>query len=321
MIRAVTRAGVSIALAAAATVAPTAVNAQSTRVADSLLAAGNVARAESAYYALVSVRPRDPVARWALGRFLVARGATRVGATLLEESLQFGGDPVLVGRELVDVYLRMNDFAPLSALTAASPAQRDRARWLTTHEPRVVAPDSVFTLPLSPAADASELGRISIRVNGVPLLAAIVSNVRGIVVARSAVAGHRLKLFTAGGDSTQDVDMLGVADSIGFARLSMTNQPMTVSGLAAGMQAMIGLTDLGRFAPSADPSAGTLTLHVGGAVRRDMNGERLPTLDQPTGLAVLSSDGWITAPGNVARLLQGRAWTFDARGGTLIVAR
>ncbi len=321
MIDAARRFGISIAAAWAAMTAPSFVVAQSTQSADSLLAAGSIARAESAYYALVRARPRDPAARLALGRYLVARGATRVGATLLEESAQFGGDPVLVGRELLSAYLRMGEFAPLAALPAASPAQRDRARWLTTHEPRIVAPDSMIDVPLSPASDSVALGRIPIRVNGIALVAVLVPNARGIVVARSALAGHAPKLFAAGADTTRDVDVLAVADSVGIARLTMTNLPVTVSSLPAGEQALVGISDLGRFAPAADPTAGTLTLRVGGSVRADLAGDRLPTLDLAAGLAVLSSGAWVTDPADVARLLRGRAWTFDARRGTLIVER
>ncbi|MEX2152662.1 MAG: tetratricopeptide repeat protein, partial [Gemmatimonadaceae bacterium] len=45
--------------------------------ADSLLAEGRLAAAESVYYAAVRQHPRDPLARAALGRFLSARGGAR----------------------------------------------------------------------------------------------------------------------------------------------------------------------------------------------------------------------------------------------------
>ncbi len=88
-------------------------------------------------------RSGRPLRRSAIFSSSAARRGS--GATLLEESLQFGGDPVLVGRELARAYLATGEFAPLAALPAASPAQRERAKWLTTHEPRVIAPDSVIT--------------------------------------------------------------------------------------------------------------------------------------------------------------------------------
>src|SRR5262249_19803429 len=172
--------------------------AQVLRVPDSLLAAGNLTRAESAYYAAARVRPRDPVARWALGRFLVQRGATRVGITFLDESLQFGGDPVLVGRELARAYLAIGDFAPLAALPAASPAQRERARWLATHEPRVIAPDSLISMQLAHSDDSTAIGAIAARVNGVAVVLSLSSQGQGIVISRAALGDRRLRLFAAG---------------------------------------------------------------------------------------------------------------------------
>jgi Flp pilus assembly protein TadD len=80
------------AVAAFAIAAPRDSGAQASRTADSLLNAGAVARAESLYYAAIRARPRDPMARWALGRYLAERGALRVAATLLEEADQFCGD-------------------------------------------------------------------------------------------------------------------------------------------------------------------------------------------------------------------------------------
>ena len=68
--------------------------------ADSLLAAGRVTAAESLYYAASSASPRDPGPRAALGRYLAARGALRIGAVLLEEARVFGGDTASLARAL-----------------------------------------------------------------------------------------------------------------------------------------------------------------------------------------------------------------------------
>ena len=308
-------------VAACATILASArVAAQSAQRADSLLAAGELARAESAYYAGVRARPRDPTARWALGRFLVERGATRVGATLLQEALQFGGDPVVVGRELVGAYVRMGDFAPLAALPAASPAHRERARWLAAHEPRVVAPDSVVTVPVTRNEDPTSLGAVSIRVNGAAFVASVSPGSHGIVVSRITIGGRHPRLFTGGADTSADAEILAVSDSLSIGSLTFLNQPITVSGLPAG-QALIGLSDLGRFAPAADPASATLTLRVDGSVHGDLAGEALPTLDQASGISLLRSGAWVTSPADVARLIRDRGWTFDARRGTLIVDR
>jgi hypothetical protein len=293
------------------------------RVADSLLAAGDLTRAESVYYAAARTRPRDPVARWALGHFLVERGATRVGATLLEESLQFGGDPVLVGRELARAYLATGEFAPLSTLPAASSAQRERAKWLTTHEPRVIAMDSMMSVKLAPGEDSASLGVVAGRVNGVAIVLSLSSQVQGIVVARTVLRGkdHRPRIFAAGVDTTGDADLLAVADTLSIGRLTLLNQPITLATLPPGTQGLIGLAALGRFAPTADSKMGTLTLRTDGSIRGEVPGDRLPTLDQATGLSVLRSGAWIASPAEVARLLRNRDWTFDAKRGTLIVER
>ncbi len=317
----VKRIGTTAAALCVALVAPTPALGQASAQADSLLAAGDLVRAESAYYAGARNRPRDPPARAALGRFLIARGATRVGATLLEEALQFGGDPVVVGRELVGAYLQMADFAPLAASPAASPAQRERAKWLTTHDPRVVAPDSVITLAIAPNDDAASLGNVAIRVNGVTLVASVSAGARGIAVSRSALGNRPLPLFAAGADTTGDSDFLAVADSVSIGSLTMLNQPVTAARLPSGAQARIGLSDLGRFAPSGDASSATLTLHLDGSVHEQVPGDRLPTLDRPTGISVLRSGVWLATPADVATLLRSGRWTFDARRGTLIVER
>jgi hypothetical protein len=311
----------AIALLGASFLAAPPLRAQALRAADSLLAAGKLARAESAFYAAARTRPRDPVARFALGHFLVERGATRVGATLLEESLQFGGDPVFVGRELARAYLATAEFAPLAALAAASPAQRDRAKWLTTHDPRVIAPDSVISVKLAPGGDSTSLGLVAARVNGVAIALSLNSQVQGIVVSRAAVSGRRPRIFAAGADSTGDGDLLGVADSLSIGRLTMLNQPVAVATLPPGTQGLIGLAALGRFAPTADSKLGTLTLRPDGSVRDTIPGDPLPTLDQATGVSVLRSGVWIASPADVARLLRNRGWTFDAKRGTLIVER
>jgi hypothetical protein len=298
-----------------------AASAQSIRVADSLLAAGALARAESVYYGLARVRPRDPMARWALGRFLVSRGAARVGTTLLEESLQFGGDPVLVGRDLGRAYVQIREFAPLATLAAASPAQRERARWLTTHEPRVVSPDSVITAAASRADDSTALIGLPIRVNGVAVLALVTPDARGITVARAAVGARHPRFFAAGVDTAGDADVLAVADSMSIGRLTMLNVPMTVGRLPGRTQAVIGLSELGRFAPTADAKSGRVVLRVDGSLHAAPEGERYSTLDLPSGISVLRVSGWTQTPGDVSRLLRGKVWTFDAKHGTLIVER
>ena len=100
--------------------------------ADSLMNAGRVFAAESIFYYMVRRDPRNPAARLALGRYLAARGALKVGAVLMEEARYFGGDPATVANALVPVYEQLGDYASLAALPA-SPldyAERRRAEWL-----------------------------------------------------------------------------------------------------------------------------------------------------------------------------------------------
>ena len=92
--------------------------------ADSLLRRGRVFAAETLYYYAVRQTPRDPGARLALGRYLAARGALRIGAVLMEEARFFGGDPKTVGTYLAPVDARLGDYKALSTL----PAHRCRTR-------------------------------------------------------------------------------------------------------------------------------------------------------------------------------------------------
>lgn len=68
--------------------------------ADVLLESGLWPQAEEAYYAQSSARPRDPVARAELGRYLAMKGAVLPGTILIEEAMQFGLDSAL-GRRLL----------------------------------------------------------------------------------------------------------------------------------------------------------------------------------------------------------------------------
>ena len=60
--------------------------------ADALLQAGRWQEAENEYYAQAKVRPREPVTRAALGRYLAMRGAIIPGTILIEEAQKFGLD-------------------------------------------------------------------------------------------------------------------------------------------------------------------------------------------------------------------------------------
>src|SRR5687768_11679768 len=77
--------------------------------ADALLKAGRVEAAEALYYREARRRPRDPAARMALGRYLASRGATRIGAVLIEEARFFGANPAVAALHLAPIYARLGD--------------------------------------------------------------------------------------------------------------------------------------------------------------------------------------------------------------------
>ena len=58
--------------------------------AESLIDAGRWTEAEDRLYAGVRARPRDPIARARLGRYLAMKGALRPGLVLVEEAGEFG---------------------------------------------------------------------------------------------------------------------------------------------------------------------------------------------------------------------------------------
>jgi hypothetical protein len=58
--------------------------------ADALLDTGRWREAEDMFYADVRSRPRDPMARARLGRYLAMKGALKPGLVLIEEAAEFG---------------------------------------------------------------------------------------------------------------------------------------------------------------------------------------------------------------------------------------
>jgi hypothetical protein len=284
-------------------------HAQSIRAADSLLARGSLARAESIYYAAARARPHDPAARLALGRYLVARGAARVGATLLEEAIKFGGEPAAIGRELAPVYLATGEYRPLQTLAGATSAERQRAAWLSSHEMRMVAPDSVLVALFRPSSDSDIIGHMPVRINGRTVDAAISARAQGIIVSDTGAVA-RLHRFA----------MLGVADSLGIGRLTLRNVPVSIDPSRGAAGAIIGLTALAQFAPSFDPIVGRVTLRMSGRAPRGLAGNRLVTWNAGDDLRVLQAGGWLSVTDvRIARLLRAARWTLDAKRGQLIL--
>jgi hypothetical protein len=316
---------VSAAMAMSASVSGSA-RAQSIHVADSLLEIGALTRAESEYYAAVRVRPRDPTARWALGRFLVARGAPRVGATLFEEALQFGGEPSLIVADLAPVYLALGMYHELAALPSSSlnSAERERARWLDAHPTRLISPDSIVIVNYG-SSPSGDIGRVTIQVNGRAVEATISPRVQGLVISDTSVVAGKLRRFDAndGRPASRGSSIPAVADSIGIGGVTYRNFPVAIQSLGNKSQAIVGFDLMARFAPTFDSRARRITLRVGGTLTAPpKNADTYATLLTPSDLRILQSRGWVSA-GNTHMLptLTDHRWTFDTRRGQLIVER
>ncbi len=287
-----------------------------TTTADSLLAAGRIADAETWYYGASDARPRDPVARAALGRYLASRGALRVGAVLLEEARQFGGDPVRIARDLAPIYRALGDYRDLTTLPASplSAAERAQAVWLVSHAPSVAGPESV-SVSIKAPRERGAIGNLTLRVEDVPLDAVIDAHRHGVTIDTS---WRRRSAAVFGGGRTGAP--LGVIASVTIGDLSLGNVPVAFAPLGA-KRAVIGLDVLARFAPTVDVAAGRVILRSSGEVTPRPSGTRLPTLAGPDDLKVLLGGHFVSLGTDIAAdSLRHRRWTLDATRGELVIA-
>lgn len=293
-------------------------SAQNVGRADALLASGGLPEAESAYYGAARANPHDPEARLALGRYLAARGAVRVGAVLLEEARTFGGDPVSIGRDLAPLYRDIADYASLASMPASplSAGEQRQASWLATHAPALVAPESVTTVDYRPSSTPANLGTMTIRIAGQTMNAVIDARRRGIVIARGTRAASRVMKFAARPDGA----VPAVADTVRFGPWALVNAPLTIGPTDENTDAVIGIDVLGRFAATLDPRAARLTVRADGSVPPSTPGERIPTLVDTTDVRLLEGRRFvpITQPA-VAGVLRTHRWTIDAKRGSLLI--
>ena len=283
------------------------------RAADSLLRAGQVFRAETLYYVAVRREPRNPAARLALGRYLAARGANKIGATLLEEARFFGGDPAQVARELAPVYARMGDWRALAQLPASplGAAEKARAEWLRASPPSHLGPDSVVVPYI---ADGDGLGRIALRIGPDSVEATIDPTVRGLVLDSAWMRRPGIKVF---GGSARSV---GVVPTVKIDALAMTNVATSFGTTGGTRKARIGLDVLGDFTPTFDATAHRAVLRRGG--RGPVRGERVATLALPSGVWLVRSGSVVPLASETARAVTSAApWTFVARRGEIVVGR
>jgi hypothetical protein len=288
--------------------------------ADSLLREGAIGRAESLYYAAVRVRPRDPEARWALGQYLISRGAVRVGATLVEEAVRFGLDPAVGAATLAPAYLQIGEYHALAALPAPtlSGAELARARWLVEHPSRIVAPDSIIAVDYRPSAGDGAIGTIPIRVNGRTVDATITARVHGLVVSDTTALATRLRRFSSSAVTARGAPV--VADSLDIGRLSISNAPATI---AAGIDApaLLGIDTFMQYAPTFEPRVHRVLLHPTGIPAAVPTGVTvLQTLRIENDLLVARGGGWASLASPVlAGLFRDRRWTVDAKRGRILI--
>jgi hypothetical protein len=308
-------AGVIAAAVAAATLTATA-HAQSVRTADSLLHQGILQRAEAEYYAASRVRPRDPVGRSALGKYLLDRGAFRIGATLIDEAMQFGFDKIAGTAMLARVYMNLGEYGAIERLPAASTLPSDEqalVRWLVAHPSGIDSSESAMLVAFTRGATPGVIGAIRLRVNGQPLVALISPRSNcGLRIADTSIVASTLHRF--GSSNASDVS-LAAADSIGFGRFVLRNFPDQIERMHESAQAVICFGTLARFAPTFDPRANLVTLHVNGAVSPPSSTSSVAQiLDVDGQYTLLRSGVWspIGSP-DITALLADRRWTFDPR--------
>ncbi|HEY8176890.1 MAG TPA: hypothetical protein VIF32_14425 [Gemmatimonadaceae bacterium] len=281
--------------------------------ADSLLAMGRLASAESAYYAAARARPRDPVARTALGKFLAARGGTRVGAVLLEEARFFGGDSIALARALVPLYERLGDFAAIDSLrpNVLTPSERRRARWLTERPPQASFRDTIVLLSYRPIADGQGLGTLLLRLGKTQLPAVIDPRATGLVVP----AAVRRELRTFGNERGSTV---AVADALRIGGIVFSNVPATIG--APDDKVRIGFDVLSPYAPSFDPRRGVLVLRRVTRRSQPQPGLRVPALFDRNGVRLLIGEHWQPTTASMpAMLLATRAWMWDGKYGDIVL--
>jgi hypothetical protein len=281
--------------------------------ADVAIALGRLADAESELYSASRRAPREPSARGALGSYLAARGKLKVGAVLLEEARQFGGDQRTIDDRLAHIYRWLGEWNAVAALSSPSgDDEREVARWLAAHPGTVVGPDSSVT-PIAPNEMAG-LGRITIGVGSEAIPVDVDASVEGLVLPPTVGVLAALQTFAAPGGGTA-----GVAFAVTIGGFTITNVPAKLSPEG---RARIGLDVLARLTPTFDPPARRLTLRSRPPER--LRGVEMPVLLTFPGVRIVARDGQPpvaieTAAGRAA--LRGARWTFDLSLGALIVER
>jgi hypothetical protein len=279
---------------------------------DSLLAMGRLASAESAYYAALRASPHDPLVRAALGKYLAARGATRVGAVLLEEARFFGGDSTVLARALVPMYARLGDFAALDSLrpNVLTQGEKRRARWLSDHPARASLRDTVVLVSYRPLGDGQGVGTVIVRLGKTELPAVIDPRVSGLIL--PPTVRRDLRIFGVEGRNT-----LAVAENVRIGGVAFTNLPATI---VEDDKVRVGFDILAPYAPSFDPRNGMLMLRRVERRSRPTQGIRVPALYDNNGVRLLIGGRWHPSSAAMpALLLATRPWMWDGKRGDVVL--
>lgn len=282
--------------------------------------AGHVFAAESLYYTAVRLAPRDPVARLALGRYLAARGALKVGAVLMEEARYFGGDPGEVAEQLAPVYAQLGEYGALASLPGSRLRYADRARaeWLKSNPPRITGPDTA-TVSYE-VSDSRLLGRVPIVVDGDTLRATIDGRVRGLVLDTSWARRDSAVRRFAGRADRDPRQVAGVVRATGIGAYTLENLAVSFLPQHPRGTAVIGLDVLGRLAPTFDSRTGRMLLRKSGRYEGDDGILRIATLSRDDGVWVVKRDAvFPIGHPDVQRYLGHGRWTLDSRRGEIVV--
>ncbi|MDQ8165017.1 MAG: hypothetical protein P3A28_04555 [Gemmatimonadota bacterium] len=274
------------------------------------IAAGRLDAAERILFENSRRAPREPSARGALGSFLAARGRFLVGATLLEEALEFGGDSAAIESRLFDIYRWAGLFDRAAALehSRASQVERDA---LARAAGTAAGGDRTATVPMAPN-EAFGLGRITINVGGERVEADIQPLATGLVLPSSMQIFSAIAAVGARGDTT-----FGVARTIAIG--GVTLGPVPVMLVPAVRTARIGLDLLGLLHPTFDVGARSLTvraepLAVTGRFGHVLLGFPGVSLVARVGAAPVA----LQSAGGRA-VLRGMRWTLDVPAGVVVI--
>jgi hypothetical protein len=305
-------------VSAAVVLAAPAVSAQTAMLvarADSLLMAGEVVRAEALYYAVSRRSPRDSQGRAALGQYLASRGAFKIGATLLEEAIAFGGDTATLAARRAPVLQAGDEWVDLAQLSHSplSDAQRERARWLATHAPAVTGADSV-TVAFEPSS-AEGFGRMHLIVGSDTLAADIDPSSDELTLGDYTHFAKQVQVFSGEGGGRAGVLLRAKIGDIVLERMPTQFDPQL-----GPARARIGLSLLAKLAPTVDAAAGVLTLRRDGIVGEMKGRRRIPVLFAFPGVLIARPDHLVRMESPAGRALLATArWTLDLRRGELVL--